>query len=183
MDIHQIFQGKAIGETWSIQRGVCIADDIVVALGHKVRETTTDDIGHTASHFSCIRWIDLEGSCAMQNVMSIDFGNRSDIRILCLAYLNPGLHNLHLSTVDNSSGFSRYNWDGLMDILGVSAFYHDSAACLVRDGQILAAAQEERFTRRKHDAGFPGHAIRYCLHEAHCALTDLQYIVFYDKPL
>jgi carbamoyltransferase len=70
-----------------------------------------------------------------------------------------------------------------MDILGISAFYHDSAACVVRDGQILAAAQEERFSRKKHDPGFPGHAIRYCLHEAHCALTDLQYIVFYDKPL
>jgi carbamoyltransferase len=70
-----------------------------------------------------------------------------------------------------------------MDILGISAFYHDSAACVVRDGQILAAAQEERFTRKKHDAGFPGHAIRYCLHEARCAVTDLTYIVFYDKPL
>src|SRR5437588_9629580 len=70
-----------------------------------------------------------------------------------------------------------------MDILGISAFYHDSAACLVRDGRILAAAQEERFTRHKHDAGFPGNAIRYCLHEAHCAVTDLHSIVFYDKPL
>ncbi len=70
-----------------------------------------------------------------------------------------------------------------MDILGISAFYHDSAACVVRDGLILAAAQEERFTRKKHDAGFPGHAIRYCLHEAHCAVTDLKYMVFYDKPL
>ena len=69
------------------------------------------------------------------------------------------------------------------DILGISAFYHDSAACLVRDGTILAAAQEERFTRTKQDAGFPGHAIRYCLEEAHCAVTDLTYIVFYDKPL
>ena len=71
----------------------------------------------------------------------------------------------------------------MTDILGISAFYHDSAACLVRDGTILAAAQEERFTRKKQDAGFPGHAIRYCLHEAHCAITDLTYIVFYDKPL
>ena len=69
-----------------------------------------------------------------------------------------------------------------MDILGISAFYHDSAACVVRDGQIVAAAQEERFTRKKQDAGFPGNAIRYCLQEAHCALTDLTYIVFYDKP-
>ena len=71
----------------------------------------------------------------------------------------------------------------MTDILGISAFYHDSAACLVRDGTILAAAQEERFTRTKQDAGFPGHAIRYCLHEARCAVTDLTYIVFYDKPL
>src|SRR5262245_9837733 len=71
----------------------------------------------------------------------------------------------------------------VMDILGISAFYHDSAACVVRDGQILAAAQEERFTRKKHDAGFPRNAIRYCLHEAHCGVTDLTYIVFYDKPL
>lgn len=70
-----------------------------------------------------------------------------------------------------------------MDILGLSAFYHDSAACLVRDGTILAAAQEERFTRRKHDAGFPAHAIRYCLQAGQCAITDLHYIVFYDKPL
>lgn len=71
----------------------------------------------------------------------------------------------------------------MTNILGISAFYHDSAACLVRDGMILAAAQEERFTRIKQDAGFPGHAIRYCLQEAHCAVTDLKYIVFYDKPL
>jgi carbamoyltransferase len=70
-----------------------------------------------------------------------------------------------------------------MDILGISAFYHDSAACVVRDGDIIAAAQEERFTCKKHDAGFPGHAIRYCLGEAGIAITDLRYIVFYDKPL
>jgi carbamoyltransferase len=70
-----------------------------------------------------------------------------------------------------------------MDILGISAFYHDSAACVVRDGDIIAAAQEERFTRKKQDAGFPGHAIRYCLGEAGIAITDLRYIVFYDKPL
>jgi carbamoyltransferase len=69
------------------------------------------------------------------------------------------------------------------DILGISAFYHDSAACLVRNGTVLAAVQEERFTRKKQDAGFPGHAIRYCLREAKCAITDLRYIVFYDKPL
>lgn len=68
-------------------------------------------------------------------------------------------------------------------ILGISAFYHDSAACLVRDGQIVAAAQEERFTRKKQDAGFPSQAIRYCLRESGISMSDLRYIVFYDKPL
>src|SRR5215467_13941706 len=71
----------------------------------------------------------------------------------------------------------------MTDILGISAFYHDSAACVVRDGTILAAAQEERFTRKKHDPGFPDNAIRYCLREANCAIKDLRSIVFYDKPL
>lgn len=68
-------------------------------------------------------------------------------------------------------------------ILGVSAYYHDSAACLVRDGQIVAAAQEERFTRKKFDASFPLHAINYCLKEGGVSLKDLKYFVFYDKPL
>jgi carbamoyltransferase len=70
-----------------------------------------------------------------------------------------------------------------MDILGLSAFYHDSAACLVRDGEIVAAAQEERFTRKKHYAGFPKESIRYCLKESGSSLTDIRYIAFYDKPL
>src|SRR5438093_1405002 len=70
-----------------------------------------------------------------------------------------------------------------MNILGVSAFYHDSAAALVRDGNIIGAAQEERFTRKKHDAGFPAEAIGYCLREGGIQVTDLSYIVFYDKPL
>ncbi len=68
-------------------------------------------------------------------------------------------------------------------ILGVSAFYHDSAACLVRDGEIVAAAQEERFTRKKFDAGFPSNAIRFCLEQGGITLADLKYFVFYDKPL
>jgi carbamoyltransferase len=68
-------------------------------------------------------------------------------------------------------------------ILGISAFYHDSAACLVRDGRIVAAAQEERFTRKKHYAGFPQHAIWYCLREGGISLADLSYVAFYDKPL
>ena len=72
---------------------------------------------------------------------------------------------------------------GSSHILGISAFYHDSAACLVRDGEIVAAAQEERFTRKKHDPGFPREAIRYCLQEGRIEPNQLQYVVFYDKPL
>src|SRR5207245_6005042 len=69
-----------------------------------------------------------------------------------------------------------------MRILGISAFYHDSAAALVTDGRIVAAAQEERFSRRKHDARFPVNALRYCLDEAGIALDAVDHIVFYDKP-
>ena len=69
-----------------------------------------------------------------------------------------------------------------MRIVGISAFYHDSAAALVQDGRITAAAQEERFTRKKFDAGFPRHAIGYCLDEARIQLRDADYVVFYDKP-
>ena len=69
-----------------------------------------------------------------------------------------------------------------MRILGLSAFYHDSAAALVIDGQIAAAAQEERFTRKKHDSGFPHHAIAYCLHEGGISLGEVDYVAFYDKP-
>ena len=69
-------------------------------------------------------------------------------------------------------------------ILGISAYYHDSAACLVRDGVIVAAAQEERFTRKKHDAGFPHHAVAYCLAAGGLAsAASLDYVGFYDKPL
>lgn len=70
-----------------------------------------------------------------------------------------------------------------MNVLGISAFYHDSAACLVRDGEIVAAAQEERFTRKKHDPAFPRQAIRYCLKEGGVTLADVESIAFYDKPL
>lgn len=69
-----------------------------------------------------------------------------------------------------------------MYILGISAFYHDSAASLLKDGEIIAAAQEERFTRKKHDAGFPTHAIQYCLKEAGIAAKDIDNVVFYEKP-
>lgn len=70
-----------------------------------------------------------------------------------------------------------------MFILGISAYYHDSAAVLVRDGQIIAAAQEERFTRRKHDHEFPHKAVEYCLTEAGISVDQLDHVVFYDKPL
>jgi len=70
-----------------------------------------------------------------------------------------------------------------MNILGISAFYHDSAACLVRDGKIAAAAQEERFTRKKHDFEFPRNAAAYCLASQGLKAEDLNFVVFYDKPL
>src|SRR5712692_4395032 len=68
-------------------------------------------------------------------------------------------------------------------ILGISAFYHDSAAALVVDGDIVAAAQEERFSRKKHDPRFPTHAVAYCLEEAGLTPDQLDYVAFYDKPL
>ncbi len=70
----------------------------------------------------------------------------------------------------------------MVSILGISCWYHDSAACLVQDGHIVAAAQEERFTRRKHDPEFPRNAIAYCLHEAGLEAKDLTLVAFYDKP-
>jgi carbamoyltransferase len=69
-----------------------------------------------------------------------------------------------------------------MRILGISAFYHDSAAALVEDGRLVAAAQEERFTRKKHDASFPRHAVAYCLDAAGTKLADIDHVAFYDKP-
>lgn len=70
-----------------------------------------------------------------------------------------------------------------MNILGISAFYHDSAACLVSDGVIIAAAQEERFTRKKHDFEFPRNAVEYCLKAKGITIDDVDYVVFYDKPV
>ena len=69
-----------------------------------------------------------------------------------------------------------------MYILGISAYYHDSAACILKDGKIIGAAQEERFTRKKHDQNFPINAIRYCLKEAGISASDLDFVAFYDKP-
>src|SRR5436305_779396 len=71
----------------------------------------------------------------------------------------------------------------MASILGISAFYHDSAAALVVDGRVVAAAQEERFSRKKHDAGFPTEAVGYCLAEAGLTAADLDWVGFYDKPL
>ena len=68
-------------------------------------------------------------------------------------------------------------------ILGISAYYHDSAAALVREGEIVAAAQEERFSRVKHDERYPRHAIEYCLEEAGTEKKDVDAVVFYEKPL
>jgi carbamoyltransferase len=70
----------------------------------------------------------------------------------------------------------------MTSILGISAFYHDSAACLVRDGEVVAAAQEERFTRKKHDPDFPAHAVEYCLAAGGIGADGLDYVAFYDKP-
>jgi carbamoyltransferase len=70
----------------------------------------------------------------------------------------------------------------MASILGISAFYHDSAAAMLRDGRIASAVQEERFTRRKHDPSFPRHAIRYCLEEAGLSLGEVDHVVFYEKP-
>lgn len=69
-----------------------------------------------------------------------------------------------------------------MYILGISAFYHDSAACILKDGEVIAAAQEERFTRKKHDHNFPLNAIKYCLKEANISANNLEIVAFYDKP-
>ena len=69
-----------------------------------------------------------------------------------------------------------------MFILGISAFYHDSAACIIKDGEIIAAAQEERFTRKKHDASFPHHSIKYCIKEAQIKTEQIDSVVFYEKP-
>jgi len=67
-------------------------------------------------------------------------------------------------------------------ILGISAFYHDSAAALIKDGNIIAAAQEERFTRKKHDSGYPFHAVNFVLNYAKLNISDIDHIVFYEKP-
>jgi carbamoyltransferase len=74
------------------------------------------------------------------------------------------------------------DFDRILNILGISAFYHDSAACLVQNGRIVAAAQEERFTRKKHDASFPRHAVEYCLREGGLRIDEVDIVTFYEKP-
>src|SRR5258706_13513411 len=69
-----------------------------------------------------------------------------------------------------------------MHILGISCYYHDAAAAILRDGQLVAAAEEERFSRVKHDFGFPKHAIEFCLREAKIDAKDVDYVVFYERP-
>ena len=105
-----------------------------------------------------------------------------------MAYTN---HPCYVDTwwlVNTSTGFCRSTLDihtfleAVMYILGISAFYHDSAACLLKNGEIVAAAQEERFTRKKHDAGFPHYAILYCLKEAGILASQIDNVVFYEKP-
>ncbi|HRV96861.1 MAG TPA: carbamoyltransferase N-terminal domain-containing protein, partial [Anaerolineae bacterium] len=70
-----------------------------------------------------------------------------------------------------------------MNILGISCYYHDAAAALLVDGRLAAAAEEERFTRKKHDHNFPTHAIDFCMKQANISAADLDYVVFYEKPL
>ena len=70
----------------------------------------------------------------------------------------------------------------MTSILGISGYYHDSAATLIVDGEIIAAAQEERFTRKKHDADYPKNAISFCLSKAKLTLDQIDYVTFYDKP-
>src|SRR3990167_4206170 len=68
-------------------------------------------------------------------------------------------------------------------ILGISCYYHDSAACIIKDGKLIAAAEEERFTRKKHDNSFPINSIHYCIKEAGITVKELNYVAFYEKPL
>ena len=92
-------------------------------------------------------------------------------------------HTAYVGVVEDGHQDPAKRGGGVSNILGISAFYHDSAACLIRGGDIIAAAQEERFTRKKHDPGFPSHAVAYCLKEGGISLGDIRYLVFYDKPL
>lgn len=96
------------------------------------------------------------------------------------------LVNQEIASKANDKTFLNYSmkkYKNSTNILGISAYYHDSAATLLSNGDIIAAAQEERFSRKKHDAGFPEKSIKYCLKEAGIGISEVDYIVFYDKPL
>ena len=95
----------------------------------------------------------------------------------------PQEHEQETLKASGSALFSTYPTVVLMNILGISAFYHDSAAALIDQGQILAAAQEERFTRIKQDSRFPVEAVRFCLMQSGFTIAELDAVVFYDKPL
>ena len=96
-----------------------------------------------------------------------------------LGYHKKASHDLYLDAKDETE----YGWRHMTAILGISAFYHDSAAALMRNGQLIGAVQEERFTRIKHDSAFPTQAIKYCLKEGEILAGDVEYVAFYDKPL
>src|SRR3954471_22985740 len=78
---------------------------------------------------------------------------------------------------------TNYKFPERVKVLGISAFYHDSAAAIIENGEIIAAAQEERFTRKKHDPNFPSNAVKFCLEYSGNTIRDLDAIAFYDKPL
>src|SRR6266511_3781063 len=84
--------------------------------------------------------------------------------------------------MNSDSNLTAPTSSGRANILGISAFYHDSAACLVQEGRLVAAAQEERFTRKKHDANFPRHAVDYCLREGGITIREVDFVAFYEKP-
>lgn len=106
----------------------------------------------------------------------VPFWSSDWVRIILVIHREP-------SRFQTRDGCSREDPETGMYILGVSAFYHDSAACLLREGQVIAAAQEERFTRRKNDSAFPLNAIQYCLQEGGIGVEDLEIVAFHEKPI
>src|SRR5690349_101855 len=103
----------------------------------------------------------------------------SDVRVCRQPLAGPN----RIAPADDAPLAVPYHFPRVTAILGISAFYHDSAAALVIDGKIVAAAQEERFTRKKHDPRFPTNAVDYCLREAGVQPQDLAYVGFYEKPM
>jgi carbamoyltransferase len=137
-----------------------------------------DGHGRRCCHF-------LFGTCAGTRSRTFD-GKRADLR----CPLSTQLFAPQCALLRRAGGTGLIQLRGQprlpqfrMDIVGISAYYHDSAAALLRDGQLVAAAQEERFTRKKHDSGFPVNALEYCLDEGGISLDQVDRVVFYDKPL